>query len=244
MLPRFSVPGVFAPFNFSLFIIALSLLASSASVLLFAQAAQYQGRVVAVYDGDTLTLLTAEKQQVKVRLAEIDTPESKQPYGSRAKQALSELAFNKMAVVEVQDIDRYGRVVGRVYVQEEHKRVDVNAELVRSGAAWVYTQYAKDKNLFALEQEARKNKTGLWALPEAERTPPWKWRALQKKVTSKQLSTTKAQASDNTHFSCGQKTSCKQMLSCQEARFYLQECKLTSLDGDKDGIPCEALCTE
>ena len=92
-------------------------------------------------DGDTLTLLTAEKQQVKVRLGEIDTPESGQPYGARAKQALSDLAFGKMVRVVVQDTDRYGRKVGRVFVGA----TDVNAELVKQGAAWVYRQFAKDQ---------------------------------------------------------------------------------------------------
>ena len=58
-------------------------------------AAEYTGWVVGVSDGDTLTLLTADKQQVKVRLGEIDTPERKQPYGTRAQQALSDLAFGK-----------------------------------------------------------------------------------------------------------------------------------------------------
>jgi len=73
-----------------------------------------------------------------VRLGEIDTPESKQPYGSRARQALSDLAFGKPARVVVQDTDKYGRTVGRVYVGG----VDVNAELVKQGAAWVYRQCA------------------------------------------------------------------------------------------------------
>jgi len=95
----------------------------------WAVAADYTGRVVGVSDGDTLTLLTADKQQVKVRLGEIDTPESRQPYGERAKQALSALAFGKEARVVVQDTDKYGRTVGRVYVGT----VDVNAEMVRQG---------------------------------------------------------------------------------------------------------------
>jgi len=73
--------------------------------------------------GDTLTVLMASKEQIKVRLAEIDTPEKKQPYGTRAKQALSKLAFGKAARVVEVDRDRYGRVVGRVYVGD----VDVNA---------------------------------------------------------------------------------------------------------------------
>ena len=79
-------------------------------------AAEYSGKVIAISDGDTLTLLTAEKQQVKVRLGEIDTPESGQPYGARAKMALSDLVFGKQVRVVVQDTDRYGRKVCRVFV--------------------------------------------------------------------------------------------------------------------------------
>jgi micrococcal nuclease len=132
----------------------------------------YKGWVVGITDGDTLTLLVDGKRQVKVRLAEIDTPESKQPYGKRAKQELSALAFNKIARVQVQDIDRYGRKVGRIFVDG----VDVNAEMVRRGAAWVYRKYARDAQLFNLEDEAIQNKRGLWKLPESERVPPWEWR--------------------------------------------------------------------
>ena len=81
-------------------------------------AAEYTGRVVGIADGDTLTLLVPDGtsyRQVKVRLGEIDTPESRQPYGQRAKQMLSDLAYNQQARVVVQDTDRYGRTVGRVY---------------------------------------------------------------------------------------------------------------------------------
>lgn len=71
-----------------------------AALLLQAQggawaAEQIVGRVVAIADGDTLTVLIAAQQHVRVRLAEIDTPEAGQPYGSRAREALSELAFGK-----------------------------------------------------------------------------------------------------------------------------------------------------
>jgi len=78
---------------------------------------EYSGRVVGVTDGDTLTLLVEGKRQIKVRLAEIDTPESRQPYGNRSKQELSALAFNREARVCVQDTDRYGRTVGRESVE-------------------------------------------------------------------------------------------------------------------------------
>lgn len=133
---------------------------------------EYNGRVVGVSDGDTLTLLVDGKRQVKVRLAEIDAPEGGQPYGNRSKQELSTLAFNKEARVRVQDTDRYGRTVGRVFVGS----VDVSAEMIRRGAAWVFRKYAKDASLFKLEEEARGDKRGLWSLPESERIPPWEWR--------------------------------------------------------------------
>ena len=137
------------------------------------------GKVVGVHDGDTLTLLDDSNRQKKVRLAEIDAPESHQPYGSRAKQELSELAFGRSAAVQVQDIDRYGRTVGRITVDG----VDVNAEMVRRGAAWVYRKYVKDQSLFTIEQEAKDAKAGLWALPEADQMPPWEWRKMKKSRT-------------------------------------------------------------
>ena len=202
----------------------------------WAVAADYTGKVVGVGDGDTLTLLTADKQQVKVRLGEIDTPESRQPYGERAKQALSALAFGKEARVVVQDTDKYGRTVGRVYVGT----VDVNAELVKQGAAWVYRQYAKDQSLYALEEQAKLAKRGLWALPEAERCPPWDWR--HGSCPTVLASPPAATPVGKTGFACGNKRTCRQMSSCEEAKFYLNTCGVGSLDGDKDGVPCEALC--
>jgi endonuclease YncB( thermonuclease family) len=141
-----------------------------------ARSEEIHGRVVAVYDGDTLTLLTADKQQVKIRLAEIDTPESRQPWGQRAKQALSDLAYSRDIRVEVETIDRYGRTVGRVFVPHSGGELYVNAELVRTGNAWCYRKYSKDPRIAAYEDEARAAGRGLWSLPEAQRTPPWQWR--------------------------------------------------------------------
>ena len=122
-----------------------------------------------------------------MRLAEIDTPETHQPYGSRAKQALSALVFGKEVRVMVVDTDRYGRTVGRVYADA----MDVNAEMVRQGAAWVYRKYSRDPSLLHLEQEARSARRGLWALPEAERTPPWEWRAAERSGPGSQGTATK-----------------------------------------------------
>ena len=90
----------------------------------------YHGKVIKIADGDTLTLLVNNKQH-KIRLSDLDTPERKQPFGTKAKQALSDLAFGKQARVVEITTDRYGRIVGRVYVDE----TDVNRELVAQGFA-------------------------------------------------------------------------------------------------------------
>ena len=179
-----------------------------------------------------------------MRLGEIDTPERKQPYGTRAQQTLSELAYNKQARVVVQDTDRYGRTVGRVYVGS----LDVNAEMVKQGAAWVYRQYLKDQSLLAIEQQAKAAKRGLWGLPEAERCPPWDWRknacpmsAVAPAPASPAASAPPA-ATTSSGFTCAGKRYCREMTSCEEAKFYLNNCGVSSLDGNHDGVPCEKLC--
>ena len=156
-------------------------LAALAAVALIAAgqpalAERIAGRVVGVADGDTLTVLADGKRQVRVRLGGIDAPERRQPYGTRARQGLSALGFGRAVQVEVEDTDRYGRPVGRVRVGGR----DVNAEMVRRGAARVYMRYNRDPSLVPLEAEARAARRGLWALPEAERVPPWEWRAARR----------------------------------------------------------------
>ena len=135
-------------------------------------AAELHGRVVGIADGDTFTLLTADKQQVRIRLAEIDAPESGQPYGNKSKQALARLVFGKETRIVVQTTDRYGRTVGRPYVGD----LDICAEMIRIGAAWAYRAYLKDQTLMALETDARTANLGVWGLSETQSRPPWEWR--------------------------------------------------------------------
>lgn len=35
---------------------------------------------------------------------------------------------------------------------------------------------------------------------------------------------------------------CKEMQSCEQAKFYLEKCDADRLDRDNDGIPCENVC--
>ena len=109
------------------------LLASLLLLSLNSLAEELSGKVVGITDGDTLTLLV-DQNQYKIRLAEIDTPEKGQPWGSRATQALAEKVFKAEISVEVVDVDRYGRTVGRIWLGER----DINRELVAEGHAWVY----------------------------------------------------------------------------------------------------------
>jgi endonuclease YncB( thermonuclease family) len=206
------------------------------AALLFAgpaHAESYDGTVQSVIDGDTIEVLTdgSPKELIRVRLAGIDTPEHDQPWGDRARRALSERVQRQSVRINAVTIDRYGRVVGEVYAND----VCVGCELVRGGHAWVYRRYTDDAALIRLERDAREHGRGLWSLPPADRVPPWEWRRGRRQAESS------APAADAPE-GCGTKTYCKEMTSCEEARFYLLNCGSTRLDGDGDGTPCEKLC--
>jgi len=188
------------------------------------------GRVVAIADGDTLTLLTADNTQVKIRLAQVDTPEKGQPYANRSRQALGDLVFGKHVRVAVVATDRYGRTVGRVSVGD----LDVATELVSSGAAWVYRRYATDDSLYSLEDMAREQGKGLWGLSESQRIAPWEWREARRREAAGE-----AHQPIISTGPCDARKVCSQMSACDEALFYLQQCKMTDLDKDGDGRPCE-----
>lgn len=117
------------------------------------------GRVTKVKDGDSLVMKTPDNLPVQIRLAEIDTPEKGEPYSNAARQALSRMVRDRDIAVRLFDVDKYDRIVGRVFVDG----TDVNAELVRMGLAAVYCRFAKDQELYDLEAEARAARRGLWS---------------------------------------------------------------------------------
>jgi len=130
----------------------------------------FEAKVVGVADGDTVTVLTADKQQIKIRLAGIDAPESSQAFGNRAKQALAEKVAGKTIEVVEQSKDRYSRTVADLYVEGRW----INLELVAEGWAWHYRQYSKDQRLADAEATARQAGLGLWA--DKDPVPPWGFR--------------------------------------------------------------------
>lgn len=129
------------------------------------------GTVVGVVDGDTADV-RLQSGMIRVRLHAIDAPERDQPHGAASKQALSKLVYGKQVNVEPVEQDRYDRLVARLWLDG----LDVNAEMVKQGAAWVYRRYADDPAYCAYEKAARELKRGLWALPRGQRAAPWEWR--------------------------------------------------------------------
>lgn len=138
--------------------------------------ADINGRVVSISDGDTVTILDKSNTQYKIRLAGIDAPEKKQPFGQRSKQSLSDCAYNKLALIEGNKTDRYGRLIGKVIVDG----IDCNLNQINLGLAWHYKKYMQeqspdDRLLYSqAEIEARNKNLGLWG--DKNPIAPWDWR--------------------------------------------------------------------
>jgi endonuclease YncB( thermonuclease family) len=147
--------------------------------------------VVAISDGDTLKVRCGEPgafRQLTVRLHAIDAPELHQPFGRRAKQALSRIAFRKEARLDCGESDRYHRRVCRVRVATDPcaearcpKTLDAGLAMLTLGLAWWARGYADEqppaeRGQYAFaESEARRLRAGLWA--DGDPVPPWTWRA-------------------------------------------------------------------
>jgi micrococcal nuclease len=144
----------------------------------------FRGRIVYVDDGDTVVALTASNEQVKVRLASIDAPESShtnkeagrvgQPFAEGSKRFLESLVKGKVVDLKCPDTDRYGRAVCDLLVDGE----SVDREMVRQGWAWANEaangRYLRDSQMPGLESAARREHRGLWA--GANPVAPWEWR--------------------------------------------------------------------
>lgn len=168
----------------SLILIASFLLAQDAKN---AEPGEITGKVVSIADGDTITILTAEKKQVKIRFNGIDAPERGQPFGTRAKEHLSSIVGGKSVRIVTHGEDRYDRTIGDVFVaaeKPEDSAKNVNTVMVADGFAWHYVYYAPDnKELAEAEKTARGKKQGLWA--DASPVAPWDWRKLSKEERDK-----------------------------------------------------------
>jgi endonuclease YncB( thermonuclease family) len=142
----------------------------------FAHAKTIEGLVVGVADGDTITVLDQQKNTYKIRLQGIDAPEKKQAFGEKSKQSLHDLVHRKQVRIEYDKEDKYGRIVGKVTVDD----VDVCLQQLVLGMAWHYKKYqneqsVSDRALYSdTELKSKSLKLGLWT--DDTPMPPWEFR--------------------------------------------------------------------
>lgn len=191
-------------------------------------------KVVGISDGDTLTCLY-NFTQLKVRLQYIDAPESAQPFGNRAKQALSALAYKKTVRLQISGYDKYQRQLAVVWDGSKN----INLALVEQGMAWAYRE---TQPLYQqAETAAKSRKIGLWR--DSNPINPADWRAVKRSNSAEnwQRNALFAPASLSSGINCSVKKSCKQLGDYPNALRHFQQCGWRELDGNNDGIPCNQL---
>lgn len=215
-------------------------------------AESFYGRVTRIADGDTIHVLRNDGD-VTVRLHGIDCPEKSQPFGREAGRFAAEMVSGKRVLVRVMDIDRYGRLVGIVSVDNEGLREVLNEFLVAAGLAWWYRQYAPgDRNLARLEETARREGRGLWGGDDP--IPPWEWRRGVRSVSAADAVSDLARRRDQwfdaerelRYDPEGPDRDCGDFRSRREAQIFFEaaggpERDPHRLDSDGDGQVCEGL---
>lgn len=121
------------------------------------------------YDGDTVKIKDAS-YEYKLRLTDIDAPERNQTYGLKSRRALMQFCKNADVKVYISGTDKYQRSLGKLHCNS----LDASEFMVKNGHAWFNRRYSMDYMLALLEDEARKNKLGLWIAEQ--QMPPWVWR--------------------------------------------------------------------
>lgn len=132
------------------------------------QSTQYSGIILSVIDGDTFILQTTDGN-LKIRMDGIDAPEKDQVFGKESKDFLNKYLYKK-CIVKTNGIDRYGRMIGTLYIDE----ININLLSVQEGYSWHYKKYSNNEDLAKAESNAKENKKGLWRYLET--IPPWEWR--------------------------------------------------------------------
>ena len=137
--------------------------------------AQISAKVIGIKDGDTILVLLENKTQKTLRLAEVDCPESGQPFGKNAKDFTSSQVFGKIISFVETDQDRYGKTIAKVYYDNGKY---LSKEIIKNGLGWFYFKYSNNKELEKLHYDAKEKKLGLWQ--DIKAISPYEWRQLQK----------------------------------------------------------------
>ena len=197
------------------------------------QAAEFDAKVIAVMDGDTVMVLRDGKK-IKVRMANIDAPESDQEFGKESRQALADRVLGKQVHINSQAVDSYGRMIAELSMEGR----SVNEEQVQKGMAWEYSHFHRNKRYLSLNKQAQQSHRGLWA-QAGQPVAPEQWR----KTHPSKSHSVKGATPVHANAACGKKHLCTQMYSCEEAKIYFLQCGVKTLDGNGDGVPCESLCS-
>jgi micrococcal nuclease len=143
------------------------------------------GKAIKVWDGDTYDLLLDNKTRMRIRMDGIDAPEKGMPYSRVSKKYLGQLLLGKHLKIEEMKKDGFNRIVAKTFLPDGR---EAGQEMVRAGFAWHYTKYNSEKVLQQLEDNAHKNKIGLWA--DKHPLAPWDVRKMHRKgISTKKMYT-------------------------------------------------------
>jgi len=141
---------------------------------------EFSARVSYVDDGDTVWARKDSGERIKVRLANVDAPETAhtdckkgQPWGDESSDALKTLVLGKWVRFQCYEKDHRHRAVCDIHMGG----TTVARELASRGLAWANRArpgYLRDPVVAKLERDARAAKVGLWTSKDP--TPPWEWR--------------------------------------------------------------------
>lgn len=209
--------------------------------------------VIKAIDGDTISV-DVDGVATVLRLIGINTPETVDPrkpvecFGTEASNKAKDILTGKKVSLESDDTqsdrDKYNRPLRYIFLEDG---TNFNKLMIEEGYAYEYTYdipYKYQAEFKDAQQKAEASKMGLWAGDTCSGKLNGQTSGAIKPqsttaITEKSLVTTTPTFSGG---SCGSKTKCGQMISCEEAKYYLNSCGVSRLDGDKDGVPCEALC--
>lgn len=157
--------------------ITLNFLLSCFSIVSWAED-EFKGRVTSVIDGNTIEVLSTDKETYTVLLHGIDCPDPGQHFAEQAKKYLEDLLLNKEITIQLKGKDRKGNRIGEIHIKDG--ATDPRAEMVRAGLAWTTEPI---EELEELKERARSHGKGLWQ--DENPTPPWLYRRQQSMMQAK-----------------------------------------------------------
>jgi endonuclease YncB( thermonuclease family) len=137
--------------------------------------AEWQARVVHVFDGDTLITSRGGRGEI-ISLFGIDCPEKEQAFGPEARSFTSGMVTGKIIRVIPMRIKGSRYELCKVYIGDKL----LNEEILEAGYAWLFKEHSTNEDWAELEQNARSAGKGLWL--EENPVPPWEFRGTKRKT--------------------------------------------------------------